>query len=151
MFGWIRSRFPQPDERGLLEIKRAVTIQRARDELFKAWLDFAYLPRFRGRLSGDIREQRAGELIRWRSRAFGLMPSGGEIRFENAPLGRGTEVRLRVEYRPVAGALGASIAQMLGQGPDGQVRESLRSFKQLCEAGEIPTNDTQPIATCRGA
>jgi uncharacterized membrane protein len=44
--------------------------------------------------------------------------------------------------------VGATLAQVLGQGADRQVRESLRNFKQLMEAGEIPTNDHQPMGTC---
>ena len=146
---WLRARLPHTDERGLRVIVRAVTIQRPRDELFAFWRDFGNLPRSMGYLrDAEIVEEQSGSLIRWRSLAGAQVPNRGEVRFQDAPTGRGTEVRLRFEYDPPAGVLGASIAQALGQGADRHVRESLRHFKQLMEAGEIPTNDGQPMGSC---
>jgi uncharacterized membrane protein len=146
---WLRARFPHTDERGLLVIVRAVTIQRARDELYAFWRDFGNLPRFMGYLhDAEIVEDHSGSLIRWRSLPGAQVPNRGEVRFQDAPAGRGTEVRLRFEYDPPAGVVGATLAQALGRGADRQVRESLRNFKQLMEAGEIPTNDGQPMGSC---
>ena len=51
-------------------------------------------------------------------------------------------------YKPPAGPLGALIAKMLGAEPAQQVREDLGRFKQLMEAGEIPTTEGQ--TSCRG-
>ena len=38
--------------------------------------------------------------------------------------------------------------RLLGPGADNLLRESARNFKRLMEAGEIPTNDPQPMGTC---
>ncbi len=51
----------------------------------------------------------------------------GKPVYAAAPSGRGTEIRLRVEH-----------------GSDLQARETLRRFKRLAEAGEVPTTDGQP-------
>jgi uncharacterized membrane protein len=55
-----------------------------------------------------------------------------------------------MRFEPPAGAYGAAIAWLQGDGIDRQVREGLRAFKQFVEAGEIPTNDGQPTGTCGG-
>ena len=97
----------------------------------------------------EIVEDQPGALIRWHSLPGAQVPNRGEVRFLSAPAGRGTEVHLRLDYEAPGGQLGASLAQLLGAGADRQVRESLRSLKQLMEAGEIPTNDHQPMGSCK--
>jgi hypothetical protein len=47
-------------------------------------------------------------------------------------------------YRPPAGRLGAAFAMLFGEEPEQQIREDLRRFKELMEAGEIATTDGQP-------
>jgi len=43
-----------------------------------------------------------------------------------------------------SGALGKTVAKLLGDDPDMTVREDLRRFKRLLEAGELPTIEGQP-------
>jgi hypothetical protein len=50
----------------------------------------------------------------------------------------------RVEYAPPGGALGKAFATIMGKDPKFTVREDLRKFKALIEAGEIPTTKGQP-------
>jgi uncharacterized membrane protein len=148
---WLAARLPHTDGSGELTVKRAVTILRARHEIYAFWRDFSQLPDFLDFLhDARIVEQRENELIRWESASGSDMQHRGEVRFQDAPTGRGTEVRLRLEYAPTAGVVGATIAQVLGRGADRKVRESLRHVKQLMEAGEIPTNDGQPMGNCVG-
>ena len=170
---WLRSRLPRAEAEGLV-VRRAITIQRPAEELYAFWRDFEHLPRFMGYVrsvtvqdpggrshwvaSGPagttvewdarIVAEEPNSLIRWESLPGARVANRGEVRFQPAPAGRGTEVRVRLEYEPPAGMVGATLAQVLGQGADRQVRESLRNFKQLMEAGEIPTNDHQPMGTC---
>jgi hypothetical protein len=59
------------------------------------------------------------------------------VEFRNAPGGRGTEVRVEIEYTPRGGVLGRSLAKVLGGDPMGQVRQDLRRFKQIVETGEV--------------
>jgi uncharacterized membrane protein len=49
-----------------------------------------------------------------------------------------------MDYAPAAGAAGAAAARLLGSVPEHQVEEDLRRFKEVMEAGEIPTIAGQP-------
>jgi uncharacterized membrane protein len=92
----------------------------------------------------EIINEEANELIGWRSLEGADVPNAGSVRFRPAPGGRGTEVRVNLEYNPPTGKLGAAFAKLLGEEPERQVEEDLRRFKQWMEAGEIPTTAGQP-------
>ena len=51
---------------------------------------------------------------------------------------------VELEYEPIAGSFGAMIAKLFGEEPAQQIEEDLRRFKQLMEAGEVPTTEGQP-------
>jgi uncharacterized membrane protein len=68
----------------------------------------------------------------------------GSVRFHDAPGGRGTEVKVVLQYTPPAGALGAAVARLFGEEPSQQISDDLRRFKSILEAGEVP------IATAHG-
>jgi uncharacterized membrane protein len=73
----------------------------------------------------------------------------GAVRFRPAPGGRGTEVRLDIEYDPPGAAtlrlaVGRSIARLFGSATEYVVEEDLRRLKQLLEAGETATTRGQP-------
>ena len=72
------------------------------------------------------------------------MVSAGSVHFEDAGGDRGTRVRVRLQYRPPGGKIGAAVARLLGRDAATQIREDLRRFKQLLEAGEIATTEGQP-------
>jgi uncharacterized membrane protein len=55
-------------------------------------------------------------------------------------------VKLILHLAPPLGRLGQLIAAAFGQHPDRDIREALRRFKQLMEAGEMPTTEAQPSA-----
>jgi hypothetical protein len=82
-----------------------------------------------------------GELIAWRSAPRSQIPNAGAVNFREAPGGRGTEVKVSLEYEPPAGKLGALVARLFGEEPAIQVREDLRRFKALQESGEIPVSE----------
>jgi uncharacterized membrane protein len=156
-----------------LSVKQGVTILRSQDKLYSFWRDFRNLPRFmrfvqsvdvlteqRSRWTAagpggatvewetEITEDRPNELIRWHSLPGAPLPNRGEVRFQPAPGGRGTEVRLVLEFDSPTGALGLSLGELLGEATNRVVRETLRNFKRLMETGEIPRNDPQPMGTC---
>jgi uncharacterized membrane protein len=70
--------------------------------------------------------------------------SAGSVWFKPAPGGRGTEVKVNLQYDPPAGKVGATVAWLLGYDPSQTIHEDLRRFKQLMEAGELPTTEGQP-------
>lgn len=158
-----------------------VTINKPAAELYRYWRDFANLPRFMSHLEAvqvldggrshwrakaplgqsvewdaTIINEVENELIAWQSEEGAQVPNAGSVRFTPAPAGRGTEVRVTISYEPPAGQVGVAVAKLLGEEPSRQVSDDLRRFKQLMEAGELPTNDRQPsgeatIPTLTGA
>ena len=157
-----------PYELGI-RVDRAVTIARPREEVFAFWRDLANLPRFMKhlesvRMTGDgfshwvakapagrtvewdatIYNEVENELIAWRSLPSSDVDNAGSVLFRDAPGGRGTEVKVELQYNPPAGALGALLAQLWGEEPGQQIQEDLHRLKQLLEAGEIPTTEGQP-------
>ena len=149
--------------------RRAVTINRPVDELYRFWRNFENLPRFMqhsSRSSGSPTRCRTGardgpggtavewdaeiineipnKVIAWRSLEGSDVVSAGSVHFDEAGAGRGTRVRVHLQYSPPGGKVGAAVARLLGREPSADIREDLRRFKQLLEAGEIPTTDGQP-------
>ena len=86
----------------------------------------------------EILEDRPGELLVWRSLPGSEVHHHGAVRFQEAPAGRGTEVRLGIEFRPPGGIAGRVVAHIAGRLPEHQVGEDLRHLKQMLEAGETP-------------
>lgn len=152
-----------------IEVHRTVTINRPRDEVYSYWRQIENLPRFMKHLESvtgtpdershwvalgpagvkvewdaESTADKHGELIAWKSIPEAQIPNTGEVRFQDAPAGRGTEVHVHLTYNPPGGAAGAAVAKLLGGEPDQTVREDLRRFKRLLETGEIATTDGQP-------
>jgi uncharacterized membrane protein len=92
----------------------------------------------------EIIEDHPNEWIAWRSLEGADVDNTGSVRFERAPGGRGTVVRVRMQYAPPAGVIGATIAKLFGEDPSWQVKDDLRRFKQVMETGEIITTEGQP-------
>ena len=88
----------------------------------------------------EIYNEKENELIAWRSLENADVVNAGSVRFQKAPQGQGTYVRVTVNYNPPAGKLGATLAQLLGGEPKQLIKEDLRRLKQLMEAGEIRDN-----------
>jgi uncharacterized membrane protein len=97
-----------------------------------------------GRLGMDIEwaaeivEERDNEWIVWRSLEGSDIDCRGSVHFREAVGKRGTIVTAAMQYRPPAGAVGKTVATMLGKDPQFMLREDLRRFKALIESGEVP-------------
>jgi uncharacterized membrane protein len=59
------------------------------------------------------------------------------VNFSDAPDGRGTVVRVRMDYEPPAGRLGAMLAHFTDEEPDRQIYEDLMKLKRLMESGVV--------------
>jgi uncharacterized membrane protein len=154
---------------GVIHSRKSVTINRSPEDLYQFWHDFENLPRFMKHLESvhvigagrshwvarapggttvewdaELTDDRPNELIAWRSRENAAVENSGAVRFERTPGGRGTVVRVEIQYRPPGGAIGSLVAKLFGEAPEQQVREDLRRFKQLMETGEIITTEGQP-------
>jgi len=78
------------------------------------------------------------KLIAWRSLPGSDVVTAGAVNFDTVRAGRSTQVSVNLQYAPPAGKTGALIASLFGRAPSQTIREDLRHFKQLLEAGEAP-------------
>jgi uncharacterized membrane protein len=152
-----------------VNVEEVVTINAPAEQLFGFWRNLAQLPTFMSHLvsvhqmdyrrshwvakapagrtvqwDAEIINEIPGELIGWRTLDRADVVSAGSVRFKRATGGRGTEVHVRLQYDPPAGKVGATVAWLMGHEPSQTIREDLRRFKQLMEAGEIATTAGQP-------
>ncbi len=143
---------------------KSVLINRSRNDLFAAWKTERF-PDFMenvvaveslgdgvsqwtikapaGRevvLVNRVTETQPGERISWQSEASSDVANSGEVRFTDAPAGRGTYVSLILAYDPPAGKLGRLAAKLFQREPEIQARRDLHRFKQLMETGEVTSN-----------
>jgi uncharacterized membrane protein len=91
----------------------------------------------------EVIEDVPGERIAWKSITEGIEETG-EVLFETDAAGRGTRVTLRERAKIPGGKVGNVAAGLARRTPKQIVIEDLRHFKQLAEAGEIPTVSKNP-------
>jgi uncharacterized membrane protein len=157
-----------------IHVKRSVTINRSPADLYNFWRNFENLPQFMSHLESvqvtgptrshwvargpagkrvewdaEIINERTDELIAWKSLEGADVDNSGSVRFEPAPGGRGTIVRVQFQFQPPAGVLGANVARLWGESPEKQVPVELRRFKQLMETGEILKTEGQSAGRAR--
>lgn len=145
-----------------VDAKRAITVNRTREEVYQVWRDFRNLPRFMEnlesvQLTGENRshwvakapagasvewdaqivDDQPNERISWRSLPGSQVENAGSVRFGAAPGDKGTEVHVEIHYTPPAGKLGALVAKIFGRDAGQQTASDLRRFKQVMETGEI--------------
>jgi len=149
-----------------IHVDRSITVNRPPDEVYRFWHDFENLPLFMRHLE-EVRSQGNGrshwkakapggttvewdaeivedipnEAISWRSIDGGAVRNAGTVRFSPAPRGRGTEVRVHLDYEPPGGKVTAALAKLFREEPGQQVRDDLYAFKQVMETGEVLLSD----------
>lgn len=161
---------------GPVEVTSSVTINKPADALYRLWREPDTLSRIMGQFAdvesfgenrmhwrtpevmgkslewdADITEQRAGELLCWRSSGDAPLPNDGEVHFHEALPGNGTEVRLTMRFHPPGGALGRAAIKALGPTPRSLACKALDRFKSLAETGEIMTPGHNPPVRTNGA
>jgi uncharacterized membrane protein len=145
-----------------IHVTQTVAINRPAEEIYGFWRDFRNLPRFMSHLEqvevmderrshwvarapvgrtvswdAEVTEDQPNERLAWRSLEGADVENSGEVRFERAPGGRGTIVRVELNYTPPGGMIGAMAARIFGEEPHMQVRDDLRKLKQVMETGEV--------------
>jgi uncharacterized membrane protein len=83
--------------------------------------------------------------LAWRLLSDGDANHIGKLRarFTQLPDRRGTRVTWSISHRVQRGLLHSGIEPLLGDDPKWELRESLRRFKMMMEAGEIATTEGQ--------
>jgi uncharacterized membrane protein len=152
-----------------VHVDESVTINQPIEILYRFWRNLENLPRFMRHLesvervtdtlsrwrskgpggstiewTAEIINEVPNQVIGWRSIEGSDVVSAGSVNFDDAGPGRGTRVHVRLQYSPPGGKVGAAVAKLLGRDPGTEIREDLRQFKQLLEAGEVPTTTGQP-------
>ena len=155
--------------KGGIYVEESVTINRSPDELYRFWRQLENLPRFMRHLESVERitdtlsrwraKGPAGTRVEWNAEIINEVPNGligwrsiegsdvisaGSVHFEDAGPGRGTRVRVRLQYSPPGGKVGAAVARLMGRDAETEIREDLRRLKQLIETGEVATTAGQP-------
>ena len=77
-------------------------------------------------------------ILAWSSLPGSDVATVGSVSFDGVRGGRSTQVSVHIQYAPPAGKAGALVASLFGREPSQTVREDLRRFRQLLEAGEVP-------------
>jgi uncharacterized membrane protein len=109
----------QGEPRSAMRIRKAVTIQRPRDDVENAWQGASDLRR-------KVDEARA------------------TVTFADAPGDRGTELIVEFDHDPPAGDLGAALQKLSGKDLATQLSDDLRRLKQQIETGEVVRSDGTP-------
>lgn len=152
------------DAPGPVHVQTAMTVGKPRDEVFAVWRQLDLLPNFMKHLDSvrslddkrsewiadvpghlgklqweaEIVDEEPGRRIAWRSVAGADISNSGLVEFADAPGGNGyTQLRAEIAYRPPAGYLGATMGKWLNPAFERMVREDLRRFKQMMEAGSL--------------
>jgi uncharacterized membrane protein len=147
-----------------IHVEEFILIQKPLGEVFRFWRNFENLPTFMNHLeSVSVREEGTShwvahgpagvkvewdariineihhKLIAWQSLEGSMVSTAGSVNFRRTH--RGTEVRVKLQYNPPAGKLGAAVAWLFGEEPNVQIQEDLRRFKQLMETGTVPATE----------
>lgn len=152
-----------------VHVEKSITILSSPKDLYRFWRNFENLPLFmenvesvkpidakrshwvakgpggkRVEWDAEIYNEKENELIAWRSLSDSDIANAGSIHFAEAPGGRGTYLRVVLNYNPPGGKAAALFAKLFGQEPGQLVEHNLKRLKQLIETGEIPTTEGQP-------
>lgn len=158
-----------PPQRTGIRVKKSMTVNKPAEELYRYWRNLENLPRFMSHVQevrqldgtrsewrvrvlrgmeleweAEITVDRPNEMIAWETLPGARVHNRGYVKFVPAPRDLGTEVHVSLEYQPPLGPLGQAAAGMFNFITEQQVKEDIRNFKQIMEAGEIPTTEGQP-------
>jgi uncharacterized membrane protein len=139
-----------------IHVDVSVTIRRPLPEVYRFWRDFENLPRFMRHLEQvSMREEGVShwvargpagfdvewdariindidnKLIAWQSLDGSTISTAGSVHFSETVLG--TTVRVRFQYEPPGGRIGAALARLFGEDPNHTVREDLDRLKRVLD------------------
>jgi len=143
-----------------VHVDESVTIHQPIELLYRFWRNLENLPRFmthlesvervtdtlsRWRAKGpagtemewnaEIINEVPNQVIGWRSLEGSDVVSAGSVNFD--AVGGGTRLRVRLQYSPPGGKVGAALAKLVGADAATEIRKDLQRFKQLVESGEL--------------
>lgn len=149
-----------------VNVQKSIRIHAPIDTIYRTWCDFEHFPTFMKHVARVRRLTDRGEHERWRwtiRAALGLeitfdaivtereenrrlswhtedgalVRHAGEVQFRDNGDGS-TTITVRLVYDPIAGALGHSIARLVGADPKHQMDDDLLRLKTYLETGKPP-------------
>jgi uncharacterized membrane protein len=148
-------------DRGV-HVRESVRLEVPVADVFRFWRRLEHLPRFMSHLEqvtetngqshwiasgpagvrvewdAEIINEVENKVLAWRSLPDSEVINAGSVNFDTVRDGHITQLTVHLQYAPPAGKTGALVASLFGREPSQMIREDLRHFKQLLEAGEIP-------------
>ena len=145
--------------RRAVTVQKTITVDAPVEQVFAFWDHYENFPRFMAHVR-EVRPSDAGrshwvmagpagvpvtwdtevseyvrnELMGWRTVPGSAVEHAGTVRFERAD--GGTRIHIRISYHPPAGALGHTVAALLGRDPKRAMDDDLARFKSLIEEGK---------------
>ena len=152
-----------------VHVEKSIIIGKSPEEIYTFWRQFENLPRFMNNLESvnslgfnrwhwvakgpvgktvewdaEIYNEKPNEMIAWRSLEGADVTNAGSVHFEPAAGGRGTKVKVVLNYNVPGGKVSALLAKLFGDEPGQMIEEDLRRLKQVLETGEVATVEGQP-------
>lgn len=143
-----------------LKIERSITIQRSAKDLYAFWRQLDNLPTIMSQVrsveplddrrshwiintlpgaptvewDAEIINEIENERIGWKTLDGATVEHAGSVRFKPLNGESQTQVTVTLQYDPPAGAIGAAIADLLGQEPGQKIARDLERFKNAMES-----------------
>ena len=146
-----------------LHVRESIRLECPLDEVYRFWRELDNLPKFMTHLvrvtetepgqshwvakgpggvrvewNAEIFNEVENKILAWRSLPGSDVVTVGSVNFDSVRAGRSTQVSVNLQYSAPAGRAGSLVAFLFGKAPSQTIREDLRRFKQLMEAGEAP-------------
>jgi uncharacterized membrane protein len=151
---------------GAVRVTKTIIINRSPEEVYRFWHNLSNLPTFMKHLESvqvtgenrshwiatgpsgkavewdaEIIDDQPNSRLAWRSLEGSEIQHSGSVEFQRATGGRGTLVRVQLQYTPPGGVVGATLAKLFGEEPGQQIDDDLRALKQVLETGEVAKSD----------
>jgi uncharacterized membrane protein len=151
-----------------VQVRRAMTVLRPPEEVYRRLRDFEAMPRILERVASvedlgqgayrwrlregpatfdcvlDLIDDQPGQNISWVTRPDSRLRCDGNIRLKPAPGGRGTEIHVELRVAPPGGPMTMMLAPVIRRLARQQLGGGLHRLKQLLETGEITTANMRP-------
>jgi uncharacterized membrane protein len=150
--------------RRAVDVQKAIHVAAPVERVWELWSDFESWPRFMSHLK-EVRRTGEGrshwvaagpagtsvewdavttqsipqEVIAWKSVEGSTVENSGRVYFRPDERG-GTLIEIRMSYNPPAGAVGHTVASLLGVDPESAMDEDMVRLKSLLEEGKTTTD-----------
>lgn len=154
-------------------VERSIDIRATPESVFDVWTHYENFPHFMSHVTEvrDLGRHRSHWVVRgpggtrlewnsvltrverphvlaWESEPGAMVENGGSIWLDAIP--GGTRATVRMAYRPPAGALGKTVASMIGSDPESALEDDLVRLRNFIERGGPSLAETEVPVTTKG-